>query len=150
MALLDDVNRAIGEAMKAREHVRLDALRMLKSALVNREVELGRRLDETESRQVVSSQIKQRRESILQFRAAGRHELADKETAEITVLQAYMPASADPAEVERAVADAIAESGAASAKDLGKVMKLAMAKLSGKSVDGKAVNELARKKLAGQ
>lgn len=150
MALLDEVSRAIGEAMKAREHVRLDALRMLKSALVNREVERGRALDESESQQVVSSLIKQRRDSIEQFRAAGRHELADKEAAEIVFLQAYVPASADPADIEKAVAEAIAESGAASAKDLGKVMKLAMAKLAGKSVDGKAVNELAKKKLSGQ
>jgi len=150
MALLDEVSRAIGEAMKARERVRLDALRMLKSALVNREVERGRALDETEARQVVSSLIKQRRESIEQFKAGGRQELADKEAAEIQVLEAYVPAAAEPAEVEQAVAASIAESSATSPRDLGRVMKLVMARLAGRLVDGKTVSELVRKKLSGQ
>jgi uncharacterized protein YqeY len=150
MPLVDEVTKAIAAAMRAKDHVRLDALRMLKAALVNREVEKVRALDEAESLQVVASLIKQRRESIEQFRAGGRQELADKEAAEIEVLQAYLPAAADAAEVERAVDQAIAESGASSPRDLGRVMKLVVPRLAGKQVDGKEVNELVRRKLGGQ
>ena len=147
MALIDDVNRAITESMKAKNAARLVPLRMLKAALMNREVERGRALDENESRQVVSGLVKQRRDSIEQFLKGGRKDLADKETAEITVLEAYLPAGVNQADLERAVDAAIAATGAASAKDLGRVMKAVMAELSGKTVDGKAVNEIARRKL---
>jgi len=123
---------------------------MLKSALVNREVERGRPLDEVEAGQVVSSLIKQRRESIEQFRAGGRQELADKEAAEIVVLEAYMPEAAGPAEVEQAVAASIAECGASTPRDLGRVMKLVMTRLAGKLVDGRTVNEMVRQKLSGR
>jgi len=129
--------------------VRLGALRMLKAALMNRGVEKGHDLDDTESRQVVASLVKQRKDSIEQFTKGGRKDLADKETAEIRVLESYLPPSADPAIVERAVADAIAETGATSPKDMGRVMKAAMAKLAGQTVDGKVVNELVRKRLGG-
>ena len=149
MSLLDDVSAAIADAMRKRESVRLGALRMLKAALMNRGVEKGRDLDDAESRQVVTSLVKQRKDSIEQFTKGGRKDLADKEAAEIRVLESYLPASADPAAVERAVADAIAETGATSAKDIGRVMKAAMAKLAGQTVDGKAVNELVRKRLGG-
>jgi uncharacterized protein YqeY len=149
MALIEDVNRAITESMKAKDAARLVPLRMLKAALMNREVERGRALDENESRQVVSGLVKQRRDSIEQFLKGGRKDLADKETAEITVLEAYLPASVDQAELERAVDAAIASTGASSAKDLGRVMKAVMAVLGGKTIDGKAVNELARRKLGG-
>jgi uncharacterized protein YqeY len=150
MPLVDEVTKAIAAAMRAKDHVRLDALRMLKASLVNREVEKVRALDEAESLQVVASLIKQRRESIEQFKAGGRQDLADKEAAEIEVLQAYLPAAAGAGEVERAVDQAIAESGASSPRDLGRVMKLVMPRLAGKQVDGKVVNELARRKLGGQ
>ena len=120
---------------------------MLKAALMNREVERGRALDETEALQVVASLVKQRKDSIEQFTNGGRQDLADKEAAEIVVLDAYLPPSADPAAVERAVVEAIQETGAASPKDMGRVMKAAMAKLAGQSVDGKAVSELVRQKL---
>ena len=145
--LIDDVQAAIADAMRSKLPARLSALRMLKAALMNREVEKGRALDEAESRQVVSSLVKQRKDSIEQFAKAGRQDLVDKETAEIGVLEAYLPAAADPAIIERAVAEAIAETGATSPKDMGRVMKAVMAKLAGQTVDGKAVNELVRQKL---
>jgi uncharacterized protein len=135
--------------MRQHNPVRLGALRMLKAALMNREVERGRALDEAEAQQVVASLVKQRKDSIEQFTKGGRPDLADKEAAEIGVLEAYLPAAADPAAVERAVSEAIAETGATSPKDMGKVMKAAMARLAGQTVDGKAVNELVRAKLAG-
>jgi uncharacterized protein YqeY len=149
MPLIDEVSAAIADAMRKRDAARLSALRMLKAALVNRSVEKARALDDAEGRQVVSSLVKQRRDSIEQFTKGGRQDLVDKETAEIAVLESYLPASADPAVVERAVAEAIVETGATSPKDLGRVMKAAMARLAGQNVDGKAVNELARRKLGG-
>jgi uncharacterized protein YqeY len=149
MAFINDVNAAIADAMRAKEVARLSALRMLKAALMNREVERGRALDDSESRQVVISLVKQRKDSIEQFTKGGRQDLVDKEAAEIRVLESYLPPSADPAAIERAVLDAIAETAATSAKDMGRVMKTVMAKLAGQSVDGKAVNELVRQKLAG-
>lgn len=149
MALVDDVNAAIIEAMKKQEPARLSALRMLKAALVNKSVERGRDLDDTDARQVVASLIKQRRESIEQFQRGGRQDLVDKETAEIKVLEGYLPSPVDPAEVEQAIAAAIAETGASSAKDLGRVMKAVMGRLSGRAVDGKMVNELVRTRLGG-
>lgn len=134
--------------MRKHDPARLSALRMLKAALMNREVERGRALDESESLQVVASLVKQRKDSIEQFTRGGRQDLADKEAAEILVLEAYLPAAADPAAIERAVAEAVQETGAASIKDMGRVMKAAMAKLAGQTVDGKAVNELVRAKLS--
>ena len=134
--------------MRKHDPARLSALRMLKAALMNREVERGRALDDAESLQVVASLVKQRKDSIEQFTRGGRQDLADKEAAEILVLEAYLPAAADPAAIERAVAEAVQETGAASIKDMGRVMKAAMAKLAGQTVDGKAVNELVRAKLS--
>ena len=147
MPLVEDVNRAITEAMKAKDAQRLVALRMLKAALMNREVERGRALDENEARQVVSGLVKQRRDSIEQFTKGGRKDLADKETAEIVVLEGYLPPAVDTAQLEQVVDAAIASTGATSAKDIGKVMKAGMADLAGQTVDGKAVNELVRRKL---
>jgi len=149
MSLTTDINAAIADATRKHEAVRLGALRMLKAALMNREVERGRALEDAESRQVVISLVKQRKDSIEQFLNGGRKDLADKEAAEIVVLETYLPPAVDPTVIERAVTDAIAESGATSPKDLGKVMKAAMARLAGQTVDGKLVNELVRKKLAG-
>jgi uncharacterized protein YqeY len=147
MALIDDVNGAIAVAMKARDQARLSALRLLKTALVNRGIERGRPLDDAESLQVVSGLVKQRRDAVELFKKGGRQDLVDKETAEIRLLEEYLPASADPAEVERAVDAAIAETGATTMKDLGRVMKVALARLAGQSVDGKTVNELVRRRL---
>ena len=147
MALVEDVNKAINDAMKAKDAARLVALRMLKAALMNREVERGHALDDGEARQVVSALVKQRRDSIEQFTKGGRKDLADKETAEIVVLEGYLPPAVDAGELENAVDAAIASTGATSAKDMGRVMKAVMADLAGKTIDGKAVNELVRRKL---
>lgn len=149
MGLADEVSAAITTAMRRQDAARLSALRMLKAALINRSVEKGRDLDENEARQVVSALVKQRRDSIEQFTNGGRKDLADKEAAEIIVLESYLPPAADPAVIERAVAEAIAETGATNAKDMGRVMKAAMSRLAGQTIDGKAVNDLVRRKLGG-
>ena len=135
--------------MRKHDATRLSTLRMLKAALMNREIAAGHALDAPESLQVVASLVKQRKDSIEQFTKGGRQELADKEQSEIVILETYLPAAADPAAVEQAVADAIQDTGATSPKDMGRVMKAAMARLSGQTVDGKTVNELVRKKLTG-
>jgi uncharacterized protein YqeY len=147
MTLLERVTSDIAGAMRARDQVRLAPLRMLKAALMNREVEKGRSLDEPESLQVVSSLIKQRRDSIEQFQRGGRQDLADRESAEIELLQSYLPPPMDQVAIERAVDAAIAEAGATSAKDMGRVMKIVMSKLSGAAVEGRTVNEIVRRKL---
>jgi len=149
MAFIDELNTAIANAMRSHDQIRLVALRMLKSALVNREIDRGHQLDDAEARQVVGTLVKQRKDSIEQFTKGGRQDLADKEAAEIKVLESYLPPAADPAIVERAVVEAIAETGATTAKDMGRVMKATMARLAGQTVDGKTVNELVRQKLSG-
>ena len=147
MSMNDRVGADIAAAMKARDASRLSALRMLKAAVMNKGVEKGRDLDDAEVLQVIASLVKQRRDSIEQFSNAGRTDLVEKETAELNVLQAYLPAAATPEEVNAAVAEAIAETGATSPKDMGKVMKAVMPKLAGKSADGRAVNEAVRRAL---
>ena len=147
MALNDQVSADIAAAMKARDSSRLSALRMLKAAVMNKSVEKGRDLEDAEVLQVVASLVKQRRDSIEQFAKAGRTDLVEKETGELAVLQAYLPPSATPEEIDAAVAEAIKETGATSVKDMGKVMKAVMPKLAGKNADGKAVNEAVRRAL---
>jgi uncharacterized protein YqeY len=147
LALVDELTASIADAMRKHDPVRLSTLRMLKAALMNREAERKRALDDAESLQIVGQLVKQRRDSIEQFTSGGRPELAAKELAEIGVLETYLPAAADPAAVEQAVVDAIQETGATSPKDMGRVMKAAMARLAGQTVDGKTVNELVRRKL---
>jgi uncharacterized protein YqeY len=149
MALADEVTTAIADAMRRHDAPRLSALRLLKAAIMNREVEKGRGLDDAESRQVVQSLVKQRRDAIEQFLKGGRQDLADKDAAEITILESYLPPALDAGAIDQAVAQAIAETGATSPKDMGRVMKAVMAKLAGQNVDGKAVNELVRKTLGG-
>ena len=146
-SLNDKVNADITAAMKAKDAARLSALRMLKAAIMNKGVEKGRDLEDAEVLQVVSSLVKQRRDSIEQFTKAGRTDLVDKETGEIAVLEDYLPPAATAEEIDAAVAAAIAETGATSPKDMGKVMKAVMPKLAGKNADGKAVNEAVRRKL---
>jgi uncharacterized protein len=147
--LLDQVTKDIADAMRQKDQASLAPLRMLKTALVNREVERGRSLDEAESLQVVNSLVKQRRDSVDQFRAGNRQDLADKEQSEIAFLQRYLPPAADETAIAQAIADAISETGAAGPKDMGKVMKAVTAKLAGLSVDGRALSEAVKKKLAG-
>ena len=148
MSLLEQVNAAITTAMKSRDALTLGTLRMLKTALTMKGIEKGRELDDAESIQVVGSLVKQRRDSIEQFGKGGRQDLVDKEAAEIAVLEKYLPAAAGAEDIATAIDQAVVETGAAGPKDMGKVMKAAMAKLAGKSVDGKAVNEAVRKRLA--
>jgi hypothetical protein len=147
MTLSERVNTDITAAMKAQDQRRLSALRMLKAAIMNKGVEKGRDLEDAEVVQVVASLVKQRRDSIEQFSKAGRTDLVEKETGEISVLEGYMPPSASAEEIDAAVAAAIAETGASSPKDIGKVMKAVMPRLAGKSVDGRVVNETVRKRL---
>jgi uncharacterized protein YqeY len=148
MSLEAKLTTDIGTAMKAKDATRLTALRMLKAALMNKSIEKGRALEAAEELQVVSTLVKQRRDSIEQFTAGGRADLADKERAEIGVLETYLPAAVSVEELERVVAAAVAETGASGPKDMGKVMKAVMSALSGKTVDGKKVNELVRAKLS--
>lgn len=147
MTLTDRITADLTAAMKAQDRVRLSALRMLKTAITNRSVEKGRALEDAEVLQVVASLVKQRRDSIEQFARAGRDDLVTRETAEIAVLDTYLPPAASPAAIEAAVAAAIAETGATSVKDMGKVMKAVMPKLAGASADGRAVNEAVRRAL---
>ena len=147
MTLAEKVNVDIASAMKAKDAPRLSALRMVKAAIMNKEVEKSRALEDAEVLQVLSALVKQRRDSVEQFSKAGRTDLVDKETAEIAVLEEYLPPAASAEDVEAAVAAAIAETGAASPRDIGKVMKAVMPKLAGKNADGRAINEAVRRKL---
>ena len=147
MTLVEQVEKDLIAAMKAREELRLSVLRMMKSALKLKQTESGQPLADAEALAVLQTLVKQRHESADQFRKGGREDRAEKEEAEIKIVEGYLPAAATEQEVEAAVAAAIIETGAATPKDLGKVMKAAMAKLAGKSVDGKRVNEAVRAKL---
>src|ERR687891_1702724 len=147
MLLRERVSADIAAAMKAKDAARLSALRMMKAAITNRGVEKGHDLDDAEVLQVMASLVKQRRDSIEQFGKAGRTDLVDKETSEIAVLEEYQPPTATAEEIDAAVAAAIAETGAATQKDMGKVMKAVMPKLAGKTADGRTVNEAVRKQL---
>ena len=148
MSFVNKIESEIKAAMLARESVRLGTLRLFKTALVNRSVEKGRDLDEAESLQVAAALVKQRRDAIVQFEQGGRHDLADRDRAEIVVLEQFLPPPVSAAEIDRAVDRAVAETGATSAKDLGRVMKAAMTALAGTGVDGKVVNEAVRRRLS--
>lgn len=143
------VNAGIVTAMKAKDAGRLGALRMLKAAVMNRGIEKGRDLDDTEVLQVVSQLVKQRRDSIEQFAAAGRQDLVEKETAELTILEEFQPPAASAAEIEAAVSAALVETGATTPKDMGRVMKAVQAGLAGKTADGRAVSEAVKARLSG-
>ncbi len=152
MSLSEQIQKDIITAMKARDEARLSTLRMVKSALKNREVEKMAPLDEKESQQVLSTLIKQRKDSVEQFTKGGRQELADKEAAEIVLIESYLPKSAGETEIVAGVKAVIAEMGSPSLKDMGMVMKNAMAKFASQDmrVDGKAVSEAVKKELAGK
>src|SRR5690349_15340379 len=147
MSLSERITGDIAAAMKARDQSRLSALRMAKAALMNAAVAKGRDLDDGEAAQVLGSLLKQRRDSIEQFSAAGRTDLVEKERADMAVLETYAPPAVGADDLAAAVDAAIAETGAAGAKDIGRVMKSVMARFAGKTVDGKVVNELVRRKL---
>ncbi|MDI1241990.1 MAG: GatB/YqeY domain-containing protein [bacterium] len=148
MSLLDTIVSDITSAMKAKDAERLSTLRMVKANLMNRKIEKGSELTDEEVQKALQSLVKQRRDSIEQYNNAGRTELAEKEALEISHIEAYLPQSATPEEIEQAVADAIIETGASTMKDMGSVMKAAQAKLQGKTVDGKFVSEAVKTKLS--
>ncbi len=147
MPLLERIQKDMVEAMKAKDEARLSAVRMIKTALKKLEVDSMKPLDETTEMQVLSSLIKQRTESADMFRKGGRIEMAEKEEAERTLIESYMPAAATADEIDRAISDALAETQVTSAKQMGVVMKAAQAKLTGKRVDGKALSEKVRARL---
>ena len=149
MSLKQQLMADLTAAMKAQEALRTSTLRMAKAALQNREIEKGGELDEEEMAKLLRSLVKQRHDSVEQYEKGGRQELADKEKAEIEILERYLPQSASREEIEAAVAAAIRETGASSMKDMGKVMKAAQAALAGKNADGRTVSEVVKSKLAG-
>jgi uncharacterized protein len=149
MTLTEQIQKDITTAMKARDEARLSTLRMVKTALKNREIEKMAPLDDKESQQVLSTLIKQRKESVEQFTKGGRQEMADKEAAEIMLIETYMPKAAGEAEIVADVKAVIAEMGSPTMKDMGTVMKNAMARFAaaGMRVDGKTVSEAVKKEL---
>ncbi len=150
MSISDQVTKDMTAAMKSREELKLSTLRMMKSALKNKEIDKRAPLDDKEALQVLSTMIKQRKDSIEQFTKGGRQELADKEASEITIIEAYMPKAIGEAEIVAAVRATIAEMGSPTMKDMGTVMKNTMAKLAGARVDGKIVSEAVKKELVGK
>jgi uncharacterized protein YqeY len=148
MSMLDRIQKDMVDAMKAKDEARLSAVRMIKSALKKHEIDSMKPLDETTEMQVLNTLIKQRRESADMFRKGGRDELAEKEEAELRLIESYMPAAASDADLDAAVAAALAETGATSAKQMGVVMKAAQAKLAGKRVDGKLLSDRVRSRLS--
>jgi len=147
MTIVEKVEKDLVAALRAQEALKLSVLRMMKAALMNKKVELGKAVEDTEALAVLRTLAKQRRESVEAFRKGGRDDLADKEEAEIKIVEAYLPAAASEEDMDAAVAAAIAETGASTAQDVGKTMKAAMAKLAGKNADGKRVSEKVRAKL---
>jgi uncharacterized protein len=152
MSLVEQIQKDITTAMKARDEQRLSTLRMVKSALKNREVEKMAPLDEKESQAILATLIKQRKESVEQFTKGGRQEMADKEASEIVLIVSYLPKAAGEAEITAGVKAVIAEMGSPTMKEMGTVMKNAMARFSGAGmrVDGKVVSDAVRKELAGK
>jgi len=147
MTLSEQIIADLTAAMKAKDAARTSTLRMLKAAIVNRQIEKSGELDEEELMKLLRSQAKQRRDSVEQFEKGGRQDLADKELAEIAVIEAYLPQAASQEQIDKAVAAAIAETGATSMKEMGAVMKAVMPRLAGKNADGRAVSETVKKKL---
>jgi uncharacterized protein len=149
MTLVDKLKQDLTAAMKAQDAPRTSALRMAKAALMNKEIDKKAPLSDEEAEKVLQSLVKQREDSIFQFRKANRPELVQKEEAELGVLRAYLPAEASDAEIEAAVEAAIKETGAATPKDMGRAMKAALAALQagGKPADGKKVNDAVRRRL---
>ncbi len=148
MTLKEQIVADMTAAMKAKDAARTSTLRMVKAAIMNREKEGGAEVNDEDVLKLLRSQLKQRRDSVEQYQKAARQDLVDKETAEIAVIESYLPQAASAEEVEQAVSDAIAETGATSMKEMGAVMKATMAKLAGKNADGRLVSETVKKKLA--
>jgi uncharacterized protein YqeY len=148
MSLSDRLTEDLKFAMKSRDQLRMDVIRMIKAAVLNKEVELKRDLDDAEMSRVMTTLVKQRRESIEQFEKAQRTELAAKERKEIEIIESYLPRPLSPQELEAIVASAVTETGSRSLKDMGTVMKAVMARLAGQSIDGKQVSDLVKGRLS--
>lgn len=148
MSLSERIVSDLTAAMKSQDAARTSTLRMMKAAMMNRKIEKGAELTDDDVQKLLRSLVKQRRDSIEQYEKAGRQELVDKETAEIAVIETYLPQAASAAEIEQAVAAAIAETGATTITDMGKVMKATQAALAGKNADGKQVSEAVKAKLS--
>ncbi len=148
MSLRDRLTEDLKLAMKSRDQLRMDVIRMIKAAVLNKEVEIKKDLDDAEMSRVMATLIKQRRESVEQFEKAQRMELADKERQEIAIIEAYLPKALSPEELEQAIAAVIVETGARTPKDMGIVMKAVMARLADQVVDGKQISAIVRAKLA--
>jgi uncharacterized protein YqeY len=147
MSLKERITGDMTAAMKSKEAARLSTLRMVKAAAQNREIEKGGELSDEELTKVLQSLVKQRRDSVEQYEKAGREELAEKERAEIAVIEEYLPRAATRDEIERAVEEAVAETGASSLKEMGAVMKAALARLAGRNADGRVVSEVVKSRL---
>ena len=148
MGLKDQIIKDMTAAMKAKDAARTSTLRMVKAAIVNREKDKGSDVDDEELSKLLRSQVKQRRDSVEQYQKGGRPELAQKEQAEIVIIEEYLPQAASQEEIDQAVAAALAETGASTVKDMGAVMKAAMARLAGKNADGKTVSAAVKVKLS--
>jgi uncharacterized protein YqeY len=147
MSFIERIQKDLTEAMKRKEELRLSVLRMIKTALKNKEVEKMQSLEDAEALQVLQTLVKQRRESVEQFTRGGRNDLADKETREIAIIEDYLPAAPTEAELDQAIEAAIGETGANSPKQMGAVIKAARARLAGKAVDGKTLSDRVRQRL---
>ena len=150
MTLQEKIQNDIADAMRSKDSLRLNVLRMMKSAVKNKEIDKMKALDEPEVLAVLNTLVKQRKDSIEQFRKGGREELAQKEEAEIRIIDEYLPAAASDEDVLLAIRDAIQESGATSMKDMGKVMAAAKTKLAGKTIDGARVSQMVKEQLSGK
>ena len=148
MSLRDRLTEDLKLAMKSRDQLRMDVIRMIKAAILNKEVELKKDLDDAEMSRIMTTLIKQRRESVEQFEKAQRTELADKERKEISIIESYLPQALSLQELEAIVASVLKETGARSVKDMGVVMKAVMARLAAHAVDGKQISDLVKAKLA--
>ena len=147
MSLRDRLTEDLKLAMKSRDQLRMDVIRMIKAAILNKEVELKKDLDDAEMSRIMATLIKQRRESVEQFEKAQRVELAEKERKEITIIETYLPKALSSEELERIIASVLADTGGRSLKDMGAVMKAVMARLAGQAVDGKQISDLVKAKL---
>jgi hypothetical protein len=148
MTLQEKIQTHLADAMRSKDQLRLGVLRMMKTAVKNKEIEKMKPLEEAEVIAVLNTLVKQRKDSIEQFRKGGREELARKEEAEIKIIEEYLPAAASDDDIRRAIEEGIQETGASSMKDMGKLMKATMARLAGKTADGSRVSQFVKEKLA--
>jgi uncharacterized protein len=148
MSMQERLSRDLKEAMKARDQLRMDVIRMIKAAILNKEIELKKELDDAEMSRVMTTLVKQRREAAVQYQQAKRDDLAGKELQEITIIEGYLPKALSPEEMTQIVEAVIRETGATTLKEMGGVMKAVMARLAGQPIDGRQISDLVRSKLS--